>query len=154
LSSAYGPRNPKVMNAKGLYEESQVPKEISQIVKQNKINAKFAQTQRNIQAGQQLQRTEALNSNIFWNIEQLYINPLINVGLDINDGNYGKAVLSSTLMLFDLGSVGKFTVQTSKFDYFFGRVVTGDIHNVQRSAQNLKDLTTLGIKDETQIGKF
>jgi hypothetical protein len=95
------------MNAKGLYEESQVPKEISQIVKQNKINAKFAQTQRNIQAGQQLQRAEALNSNIFWNIEQLYINPLIDVGLDIKDGNYGKATFSTILLIADFGAAQK-----------------------------------------------
>ncbi len=107
LSSAYGPRNPKVMNANGLYEESQVPKEISQIVKQNKINAKIAQTQRNIQAGQQLQRAEALNSNIFWNIEQLYINPLINVGLDLKDGNYGKAAFGTILLITDFGAAQK-----------------------------------------------
>ncbi|MFM2395031.1 MAG: hypothetical protein RLZZ546_3014, partial [Bacteroidota bacterium] len=48
-----------------------------------------------------------------------------------------------------------FTLNRSKFDYFFGRVVSGSQHNITRSAQNLKDLTTLGIKSESQlIGVF
>jgi hypothetical protein len=44
-----------------------------------------------------------------------------------------------------------FTVDSKKFDYFFGRVVGGSEHNVARSAQNLKDLTALGIKNENQL---
>jgi RHS repeat-associated protein len=44
-----------------------------------------------------------------------------------------------------------FTVNPSKFDYFFGRVVAGNEHNIARSAQNFKDLTTLGIKSEDQL---
>ncbi len=47
----------------------------------------------------------------------------------------------------------QFTVNTAKFDYFFGRVTSGSLHNVQRSAQNLKDLTTLGIKSEKKLMK-
>jgi hypothetical protein len=46
---------------------------------------------------------------------------------------------------------GGFSVNPSKFDYFFGRVVSGSEHNIARSAQNLKDLTTLGIKSESQL---
>jgi len=46
---------------------------------------------------------------------------------------------------------GGFSVNPSKFDYFFGRVVRGSEHNIARSAQNLKDLTTLGIKSESQL---
>ena len=48
---------------------------------------------------------------------------------------------------------GGFSVNPSKFDYFFGRVVSGSEHNIARSAQNLKDLTTLGIKNESQLMK-
>lgn len=47
-----------------------------------------------------------------------------------------------------------FSVNPSKFDYFFGRVVSGSEHNIARSAQNLKDLTTLGIKNENQLMKI
>ncbi|PWB18306.1 hypothetical protein DCO46_22495 [Flavobacterium sp. HTF] len=50
-----------------------------------------------------------------------------------------------------LNKASRFTVQSSKFDYFFGRVVTGNEHNIQRSAQNLADLTTLGIKTEKDL---
>jgi hypothetical protein len=44
-----------------------------------------------------------------------------------------------------------YNVDPNKFDYFFGKVTTGNPHNVQRSAQNLKDLNTLGIKTEQQL---
>jgi RHS repeat-associated protein len=44
-----------------------------------------------------------------------------------------------------------FKVNPSKFDYFFGRVLSGSKHNIERSAQNLKDLTTLGVKSESQL---
>ena len=50
--------------------------------------------------------------------------------------------------------VAEFTVAESKFDYFFGRVVEGNVHNVQRSAQNLKDLTALGISSKKQLAKI
>jgi hypothetical protein len=51
------------------------------------------------------------------------------------------------------GGYGKelFYVNPSKFDYFFGRVVTGDAKNIVRSAQNLKDLTQLGITTEEEL---
>jgi RHS repeat-associated protein len=50
------------------------------------------------------------------------------------------------------GSAEKlFTVNPKKFDYFFGKVTTGAEHNIQRSAQNLKDLTTLGIDSEASL---
>jgi hypothetical protein len=45
----------------------------------------------------------------------------------------------------------RFLVKPSKFDYFFGRVVSGPEHNIARSAQNLKDLTTLGIINESDL---
>lgn len=51
------------------------------------------------------------------------------------------------------GKASEFSVANSKFDYFFGKVKTGNSHNVQRSAQNLKDLTTLGIKSKDQLLK-
>ena len=44
-----------------------------------------------------------------------------------------------------------FSVAQSKYDYFFGRVTIGKQHNINRSAQNLKDLSTLGIKNEKQL---
>jgi|GEM_PF-6058629 len=44
-----------------------------------------------------------------------------------------------------------YVVDSRKYDYFFGRVVTGDQDNILRSAQNLKDLTTLGIRNEQQL---
>ncbi|WP_374173052.1 RHS repeat-associated core domain-containing protein [Flavobacterium tructae] len=52
-----------------------------------------------------------------------------------------------------LNKASRFTVDSPKFDYFFGRVVTGNEHNIQRSAQNLADLTTLGIKTEKELMK-
>lgn len=47
--------------------------------------------------------------------------------------------------------VAEFTVAESKFDYYFSRVVEGNVHNVQRTAQNLKDLTALGISSKKQL---
>ena len=44
-----------------------------------------------------------------------------------------------------------YIVNQSKFDYFFGRVTTSNVDN--RSAQNLKDITTLGIENESQLIK-
>jgi hypothetical protein len=44
-----------------------------------------------------------------------------------------------------------FTIDESKFDFFFGRV-TSDSHNTNRSLQNLRDLRRLGI-DEAQGGR-
>ncbi len=49
------------------------------------------------------------------------------------------------------GANSNFNVASSKFDYFFGRVVTGPQHNIERSAQNLRDLTTLGIENQSQL---
>jgi len=57
-------------------------------------------------------------------------------------GGYGKA----TKAVEEL-----FTIDPKKFEYFFGRVVTGSEHNIARSAQNLKDLTTLGIGTEAEL---
>ena len=48
-------------------------------------------------------------------------------------------------------SVARFAINANKFDYFFGRVVSGSPHNIARSAQNLKDLTYLGITNESQL---
>ncbi|MGO2156371.1 MAG: hypothetical protein ACTH5V_11420 [Serratia proteamaculans] len=44
-----------------------------------------------------------------------------------------------------------YNVDPNKFDYFFGKVTTGNSHNIERSAQNLKDLNTLGIKNEQSL---
>jgi hypothetical protein len=44
-----------------------------------------------------------------------------------------------------------FTLDESKFDFFFGRV-TSDSHNTNRSLQNLRDLRRLGI-DEAERGR-
>jgi hypothetical protein len=44
-----------------------------------------------------------------------------------------------------------YTLNPTKFDYFFGRVTTGNSHNILRSAQNLKDLTKMGITNESQL---
>ncbi|MBB5648930.1 hypothetical protein HDE70_005276 [Pedobacter cryoconitis] len=44
-----------------------------------------------------------------------------------------------------------FSVNSSKFDYFFGKVVAGNPKNIARSAQNLKDLTKMGITNESQL---
>ena len=44
-----------------------------------------------------------------------------------------------------------YNIEANKFDYFFGKVTTGNPHNIQRSAQNLKDLNALGIKTEHQL---
>ncbi|MEA9393210.1 hemagglutinin repeat-containing protein [Acerihabitans sp. TG2] len=46
-----------------------------------------------------------------------------------------------------------YNVDPSKFDYFFGKVTTGNPHNIQRSAQNMKDLGTLGINNEQALIK-
>lgn len=44
-----------------------------------------------------------------------------------------------------------FTINESKFDFFFGRV-TSDSHNANRSLQNLRDLRKLGV-DEAEGGR-
>ncbi|CAI9430325.1 hypothetical protein MSHRCOH1_08995 [Candidatus Ornithobacterium hominis] len=61
----------------------------------------------------------------------------------------GDIVKKSTNNLTN--SAKGFSVAQSKYDYFFGRVTTGKQHNINRSAQNLKDLSTLGIKNEKQL---
>ena len=50
-------------------------------------------------------------------------------------------------------NIEKFTVDANKFNYFFGKVVTGPQTNIARSAQNLKDLTQLGITTEDKLMK-
>ena len=40
-----------------------------------------------------------------------------------------------------------YNIDPKKFDYFFGKVTTGNPHNIERSAQNLNDLNTLGINN-------
>ena len=72
-----------------------------------------------------------------------------DIGLSLVGGG------GSAFKVFSKGSkIAEFTVEQRKFDYFFGRVVTGQLHSVQRSAQNLKDLTTLGVKSEKQLTKI
>lgn len=58
-----------------------------------------------------------------------------------------KSELKNVFSTFSRG----FTVDANKFNYFFGRVVTGDPGNIKRSAQNLKDLTKMGITTEKQL---
>jgi RHS repeat-associated protein len=67
-------------------------------------------------------------------------------GLSRTSNYFGK-----TLSAGGNATKGGFSVNPSKFDYFFGRVVSGSEHNIARSAQNLRDLTTLGIKSESQL---
>lgn len=71
-----------------------------------------------------------------------------DVGLSFVGGGAGAfKVFSRT------NKLAEFTVAQGKFDYFFGRVIQGSAHNVTRSAQNLKDLTTLGINTESKLVK-
>jgi hypothetical protein len=44
-----------------------------------------------------------------------------------------------------------FIVKNDKFNYFFGKVTSGDAGNIRRSAQNLRDLTTMGVTTEGQL---
>lgn len=50
-------------------------------------------------------------------------------------------------LLFKNSNAEKFILNSSKFDYFFGKVQSSK-HNTERSLQNAKDLATLGIKDD------
>ncbi len=47
----------------------------------------------------------------------------------------------------------KYYINEKKYDYFFGKVKHGREHNIIRSAQNKKDLKTLGIKNPKQLKK-
>ena len=71
------------------------------------------------------------------------------------DPNAGALHITEGLIRAALGTAGlaalrsiteRVIVQEAKWDYFFGRV-TSSPHNTQRSLQNLKDLETLGIKE-------
>lgn len=80
----------------------------------------------------------------------------ISTGASMIAGGYiakgvGSAIGAVTGRGSQLAVQEGFTVNPSKFDYFFGRVVSGAESNVVRSAQNLKDLTTLGIQNESQL---
>jgi RHS repeat-associated protein len=68
------------------------------------------------------------------------------VGSGLGTGNVGAFRKASKAL--------EFTIAEAKFNYFFGKVTTGDLHNIQRSAQNLKDLNMLGIKSESQLIKI
>lgn len=83
---------------------------------------------------------------------------------NISYNNWGHAVGSQLGLvmpsarfngLFSLFSKTKagFTVNPSKFDYFFGRVTTGHADNIRRSADNLRDLTKLGINNQNELMK-
>ena len=48
-------------------------------------------------------------------------------------------------------SYASITISPKKFDYFFGKVVEGNEHNVRRSASLAKELSTLGIKTDKQL---
>lgn len=62
-------------------------------------------------------------------------------------------LLLAAIPITKIVKLPRFIVRSSKFDYFFGRV-TSSLKNQQRSLQNLKDLTTLGIKSEGQLLKY
>ena len=67
----------------------------------------------------------------------------------------GGLIAETGLMIASLSfnkiSQEEFKVASGKFDYFFGRVTSGQKDNVIRSAQNLKDLRMLGIESEEQL---
>ena len=75
----------------------------------------------------------------------------------IEGGYIGGKILGPFVSFFGkllgigLNKAVGYTVNPNKFNYFFGRVVTGSEHNIARSAQNLADLTKLGIKNENQL---
>ncbi|MBE0368299.1 SpvB/TcaC N-terminal domain-containing protein [Pseudoalteromonas aurantia] len=60
---------------------------------------------------------------------------------------------STTMLRQSWSRSGNFNIDPNKYNYFFGRVTTGKQSNIVRSAQNLKDLTTLGIETEAQLYK-
>ncbi len=63
-----------------------------------------------------------------------------------------SARFNGLFSLFSKAEAG-FTVNPSKFDYFFGRVTTGHADNIRRSADNLRDLTKLGINNQNELMK-
>jgi RHS repeat-associated protein len=69
-------------------------------------------------------------------------------------GLWGVGARGWLLKLFSSGgakNIAKFSIDPNKFKYFFGKVVTGNAHNIERSAQNLKDLSKMGITSESQL---
>ena len=113
------------------------------------------------------QSTEGITLNsVLWDIDSSIENfkeGIIGTLNAIADGHYAKVLESMTAYgpgAFVAGPIGEvslmkvgYTVNLTKFDYCFGRVISGPIDNIRRSAQNLKDLTTLGIKNESQLIK-
>jgi RHS repeat-associated protein len=71
---------------------------------------------------------------------------------DIGLGFVGSG--SGLVSVFSKGkNYAKFIVDPGKYKYFFGNVLNGNAHNIQRSAQIAKDLETLGIKSKRQLYK-
>lgn len=56
-------------------------------------------------------------------------------------------VAKGTKLLFKSVATEKFILNTSKFDYFFGKVVSNK-HNTDRSLQIMKDLASFGVKED------
>ena len=72
----------------------------------------------------------------------------------LNIGEAGKGV-AGAMLLFEGGGILKkpdYTVEPNKFDYFFGRV-NSSADNLRRSTQNLSDLTSLGIENNSDLIK-
>ncbi|MFY7672491.1 RHS repeat-associated core domain-containing protein [Tenacibaculum sp. MEBiC06402] len=59
---------------------------------------------------------------------------------------------SSVFKLFT--KTPNYTIDPAKFKYFFGQVKTGRLHSITRSAQNARDLKTLGITTVKKLKKF
>ncbi len=72
----------------------------------------------------------------------------------------GVVIQGTMLIRYAVSGSGvafRYSMEIGKFDFIFGRVTAAtstDLHNITRSAQNLKDLTTMGIKNEGQLLKL
>ena len=93
-------------------------------------------------AGKALQGIETASQNIGIKAAQGVFKEGTKAGIAVSKFAATKSIVKA----FE-----KFTIDPKKYDYFFGRVTTGKLRNIERSAQNLKDLTTLGIKNEKQL---
>jgi len=88
-----------------------------------------------------------------WKMMQIFSPENVGTVLAMSiNGTQTRNKLSSKITASSTSTVeSTFSINPKKFDYFFGKVTTGSPHNVARSSQNLKDLTTLGIKNKGQL---
>jgi hypothetical protein len=123
-------------------------------------------------------KTNGLISLILWGLDgHQQVGKVINDGLGKTEATYGENLelglnvyialwsmptMAKTAAEFNSGSfkffsknqnARKYTINPSKFDYFFGKV-SSSTHNTSRSVQNLKDLNALGIFDDAQLLKY